>query len=178
MDFTARFSVIGQLIDERSPSRRSEADPDLLAAIDFEFEPFEGSEPARIRRITVNPYGRTTAADLAHFPWRRLQRAAESLVAAQQHNSLDAWRDYSTKAERVTRTTGQLRYRRRGRPAHSHAKLYEVAQRYEQLCQAGERAPALRIAEEYNVNPSTARSWINRCRALGFLPPAHRGRAG
>lgn len=60
---------------------------------------------------------------------------------------------------------GQRRFR-------SLRRLVLVAGDYMHMLIEGRSDPAAEIAREYNVSPSTARSWIHRARKAGFLAPA------
>jgi hypothetical protein len=182
-DFAARFLLtdkpVGPPYAMGLPWEAAEVEAQALVQLKIEFEPFaRDGRPERITRVALQPLAAMSAADFRQLPWSRLIRAAEALVAAQQRNTPEAWREFSAEADNATRDTSKPTYRRRGRRPHSHAHYYAIAQRYQQLCQAGDVAPVAHLAEEHNVNRSTAASWVKRSRALGFLGPARKGKAG
>jgi hypothetical protein len=148
-------------------------DPERLFDMEIRFAPYEGKpRPEKLEQISLAPYVPMTPADLRNLPWARLLRAAEAIVIAQHSDSVDAWN--AATAE----TSIAEPIRKPGRPRLGHAQLFGIAERYRQLVEAGDPAPAQRIAEERNEKPSTVRGWIKRARDLGFLPPARPGRAG
>jgi len=154
--------------------------PRPLCTVKFDFEPFvEDDAPQRITRVTLEPHAHVvvSAADLRQLPWARLDRAARALVFANYRRRPQDWTAYNEAADLSTDAQAQ-RSRPRGRPPLSAELLVDVARRYQQLCEAGERAPALTIATEHHVNKNTARSWIRQARKKGYLGPAPKGRAG
>lgn len=62
-----------------------------------------------------------------------------------------------------------------GRPRKGEAHYAAIARRYRQLVDDGVRNPSMRIADEYEVKETTARTWVRRAGERGFLP---RGRPG
>jgi hypothetical protein len=153
--------------------------PQALLSVEMEFAALdEDGRPRPIKRIAVEPRVELEARDIRNLPWARLIRAGEALVMAQHHDTRDAWRNYTAAVTKVADPGEERRYRKRGRPRLGYAHLNAISERYQQLCKGGEHAPGLRIADEYTVNPSTARSWIRQARQQGFLPPARRGQAG
>lgn len=69
--------------------------------------------------------------------------------------------------------------RKVGRPPLPMAQLEEVARVYREAFAAmPPRPPRLAVAEHFTVGPSTAATWVSKCRAKGLLGPTTRGRAG
>jgi hypothetical protein len=148
-------------------------DPQRLFDMEVKFAPFDGKDrPEQLQQVTLAPHVPMTAADLRNLPWARLLRAAEAIVLAQHSDTIDAWNAATAEAA-IEPTRGP------GRPKLGYAFIFSVAERYQQLIEAGDPTPALRIAQEHNnAEPSTVRGWIRRARELGFLKPTTQGRAG
>ncbi len=68
--------------------------------------------------------------------------------------------------------------RRPGRRGHTGDHYQKVADAYKALMATGETAPNKRIAEEWGYSRNTVAGWVRMARQLGFLGPAHQGRAG
>jgi hypothetical protein len=97
-----------------------------------------------------------------------LARATLGLAARGQWGD-----DPDAQTERVERFETGLSGRRTGRPPLSDEFLQRVATVYREAKEAGNRAPALAVADALDANtPETARSWIKRARRRGILPPA------
>jgi len=60
-------------------------------------------------------------------------------------------------------------------PKENAARYRAIASEYERLLRGGERAPAKRIAERYNVSRATARTWIFTARKHGLLTLTKQG---
>lgn len=187
-DFTARLTLwdrpsvewagegLNGLFGIRGPEDPA---PVYQGELQVTFEPFEADErPRGVQNVVLQLAGSQPSQAIGTLPWARLLRAAEALVIAQRRNSVQDWLD---TAQVAAEATGERVYRRpkpRGRKPLGHEHYERIAQRYQQLCAAGVRAPVAAIAKEEAVNSNTARAWVNRARKRGLLGPASNGRAG
>ena len=82
-------------------------------------------------------------------------------------------RSFERRLEAAEKAAGERRVGRRGKdPSHYR----EVAEVYRAGFRFGN--PTQAVAKHFTISRSTAATWVSRARALGFLDPTTKGRAG
>ena len=134
------------------------------------YEQDEQGNPTNVAEVALVGSG-LTPSRLQRFGWRRWMDVADALARS-------GGKDHSKVRSAIRKDRG-LPLGRPGRAGHDRSHYERVAQRYEQLRQAGNVSnPTAKIAEEWNYSRNTVAGWVRRCRELGLLPPGRRGRAG
>lgn len=130
----------------------------------------EGGRPTRVAEVGLVGQ-HLTPTELQRFPWRRWMDVADAIARS-------GGKDYRKVRPAVRKDKG-LPPARPGRAGHDRSHYERVAQRYEQLRQAGNVSnPTAKIADEWGYSRNTVAGWVRRCRELELLPPGRRGRAG
>lgn len=152
----------------------------------FPVEPADG----RPTEVSLSLADGISPSRLQRFAWSRWLGVAEALhrrptAEREPHPyGFDPRADADTSwgklylasaAERGTVISRQGRPGRRGHPPDHYE---HIARWYRDLLASGDRHPTQRIADESHHSRNTVAGWIRRCRELGYLPPARRGRAG
>ena len=134
------------------------------------YEVDEGGHPTSVAEVALVGR-RLTSSELQRFPWRRWMEVADAIARS-------GGKDYR-KVKPALRKDKGLPPLRPGRAGHDRSHYERVAQRYEQLRQAGSVSnPTAKIADEWGYSRNTVAGWVRRCRELELLPPGRRGRAG
>ncbi len=149
-----------------------------------------------IGKVGISLPGPMTPSRLQRFPWARCLRVVEAVIrnpgplyppigpdqrrARQSYH--DEWGQVAVKINQMINEALHGRKpevkRRPGRQGHSDDHYKQVADAYKAFITTGESAPNKRIAEEWGYSRNTVAGWVRRARQLGYLPPAHKGRAG
>ena len=154
------------------------SEPGRTAHIQVWFDP---NDTGTVRQVQLYLADGMNPSDLRRFAWKKWINVAEAATRSLRDptgGQTDLLVENIYSARTNTRSTRMTPGKRRGRPSNGDDFYREVAADYNRMFAEHPKSPTLALSNLRNVSRNTAAGHVRKARALGYLPPARRGKPG